>query len=69
MLGPTELFSWVTTMPTELHTQTHIDIYDRAERERWAHRFGVTEDRLRKAVSMVGSRITTVSDYLGQAAR
>ncbi len=52
-------------MPTELHTKTHIDVFDRAAREAWAHRFGVTEDRLRKAISMVGSRVTSVAAYLG----
>lgn len=56
-------------MPTELHAKTHIDIFDRATREAWALRLEVTEDRLRKAVSMVGSRVTTVADYLGQPAR
>lgn len=56
-------------MPTEMHDQTHIDLYDRAAREAWAHRFGVSEDRLRKAVRMVGSRATTVAAYLDQPAR
>ena len=57
-----------SAMPIELHSKTHIDIYDRAAREHWAHRFGVTEERLRKAVTMVGSRLSTVADYLGQPA-
>ena len=55
-------------MPIELHSRTHIDIHNRAAREHWAHHFGVTEDRLRKAVTMVGSRLSTVADYLGQPA-
>jgi hypothetical protein len=58
----------VSAMPIELHSKSHIDIHDRAAREHWAHRFGVTEDRLRKAVTMVGSRLSTVADYLGQPA-
>jgi hypothetical protein len=56
-------------MPTELHDKAHIDVFDRAAREHWALRFGVTEERLRKAVRMVGSRVTSVAAYLGQAAQ
>ena len=56
-------------MPIELHDKTHIDVFDRSAREAWAHRFGVTEERLRKAVRMVGSRVTSVAAYLGQPAR
>ena len=52
-------------MPTEPRTNTHIDISDRGVRDVWMKRFGVTEERLRKAVRMVGSRITTVTDYFG----
>ncbi|WP_342110006.1 DUF3606 domain-containing protein [Methylobacterium sp. SI9] len=55
-------------MSTEARGKTHIDIYDRATREVWAQRFGVTEDRLRKAVTMVGSRITSVAAYLERPA-
>jgi hypothetical protein len=55
-------------MPTELHDKAHIDVFDRAAREHWALRFGVTEERLRKAVRMVGSRVTSVAAYLGQPA-
>jgi hypothetical protein len=51
-------------MSTEPRGKTHIDIYDRAMREAWAHRFGVSEERLRKAVTMVGTRITSVAAYL-----
>lgn len=56
-------------MPTEFHDKAHIDVFDRAAREHWALRFGVTEDRLRKAVRMVGSRATSVAAYLGQSSR
>ncbi len=56
-------------MPTELHDKGHIDVFDRAARENWALRFGVTEERLRKAVRMVGSRATSVAAYLGQPGR
>lgn len=55
-------------MPTEPRHPTHFNIYDPAARQHWAHRFGVTEERLRKAVTMVGSRLSTVADYLGQPA-
>lgn len=50
-------------MALELPTKTHIDMYDRGVRARWAQHFGVTDERLRKAVRMVGSRVTTVTDY------
>lgn len=55
-------------MSSDARTKTHIDIYDRAIREEWAQRFGVTEERLRKAVSMVGSRITSIAAYLDRPA-
>ncbi|MDP4021724.1 DUF3606 domain-containing protein [Methylobacterium sp. NEAU 140] len=55
-------------MSTETRAKTHIDIYDRASREAWAQRFGVTEQRLRKAVSMVGKRITSIAAYLDRPA-
>ena len=51
-------------MSTGAHGKTHIDIYDRAMREAWAQRFGVSEEQLRKAVTMVGGRITSVAAYL-----
>ena len=50
-------------MATDLSTKTHIDISDRVMRERWAQHFGVTDERLRKAVRMVGSRVTTIADH------
>ncbi|MCJ2051812.1 DUF3606 domain-containing protein [Methylobacterium sp. J-070] len=56
-------------MPTEPRASTHIDISDRGARDLWMKRFGVTEERLPKAVRMVGSRITTVTDYLGPGTR
>lgn len=43
---------------------THLNIWDRIEREEFAARMGVSEEKLRKAVRMVGSRITTLSSYL-----
>jgi hypothetical protein len=55
-------------MPTEPRHLTHLNIYDPAARQHWAIRFGVTEERLRKAVTMVGSRLSTVADYLGHPA-
>ena len=55
-------------MSTVSRGKTHIDIYDRAMREAWAQRFGVSEERLRKAITMVGSRITSVAAYLDKPA-
>lgn len=53
-------------MPSTPITAKHIDISDRIAREAWMAHFGVTEERLRKAVRMVSSRATTVAAYLGQ---
>ena len=53
-------------MPFSPTSASHIVINDRAMREAWMARFGVTEERLRKAVRMVSSRATSVADYLGQ---
>ncbi|MHB2211364.1 DUF3606 domain-containing protein [Methylobacterium sp. CM6257] len=55
-------------MSIDSRGKTHIDIYDRATREAWAQRFGVSEQQLRKAVTMVGSRITSVAAYLDKPA-
>ncbi|TXM97816.1 DUF3606 domain-containing protein [Methylobacterium sp. WL64] len=56
-------------MPTELRDKAHIDVFDRATHEGWALRFGISEERLRKAVRMVGSRVTSVAAYLGHPLR
>lgn len=39
-------------MSTELTVKDHIDVFDRTVLECWAQRFGVTDERLRKAVRM-----------------
>jgi hypothetical protein len=49
---------------TDRREPTHLNIWDQTEREGFAARMGVSEERLRKAVRMVGSRITTLSSYL-----
>jgi hypothetical protein len=51
-------------MTTETQGKSHIEIFDRASRANWAQHFGVSEERLRKAVSMVGTRITSLTAYL-----
>jgi hypothetical protein len=53
-------------MSRETVTKSHIDMFDRASREAWAQHFGVSEERLRKAVSMVGTRVTSITAYLHQ---
>ncbi len=53
-----------SAMAMENRGKSHVDIFDRASREAWAQHFGVSEDRLRKAVSMVGTRITSITAYL-----
>ncbi|GJE39977.1 DUF3606 domain-containing protein [Methylobacterium persicinum] len=44
--------------------KSHIDIVERTSRLGWAKHFNVTEERLRKAVSMVGTRVTSVAAFL-----
>ena len=44
--------------------RTHLDIWDRVARGAFAARMGVSDEKLRKAIWMVGSRITTLSSYL-----
>ncbi|CAO4164897.1 DUF3606 domain-containing protein [Methylorubrum extorquens] len=43
---------------------THLNVWDQTERAGFAARMGVSEGRLRKAVRLVGSRISTLSSYL-----
>ncbi|WP_264045820.1 DUF3606 domain-containing protein [Methylobacterium flocculans] len=44
--------------------KTHLDIYDSQQRSTMASRLGVSEDRLKRAVRLVGSRISTLRSYL-----
>jgi hypothetical protein len=53
-----------TPSPFVSRTTTHMDIHDRAVRSAWIQRYGITEAQLRKAVWMVGSRISTLSSHL-----
>ena len=66
MAGFTLSIRGFPTMAMENKGKSHVDILDRASREAWAQHFGVSEDRLRKAVSMVGTRITSITAYLHQ---
>ena len=50
-------------------SQTHIDIHDASVRQSWADTFGITDQQLRKAVQMAGSRISMVAGYLGKPTR
>lgn len=42
----------------------HLDVWDRSARAQFAARMGVSEEKLRSAIRMVGSRISTLSSYL-----
>lgn len=46
--------------------RTHIDLHDGADRTHWAARLGVTDERLRKAIKLVGTRVASVSAYLAK---
>ncbi|GJE53596.1 MULTISPECIES: DUF3606 domain-containing protein [Methylobacterium] len=50
----------------QISANAHIDIYDHASRARWAELLGVTDERLRKAVRIVGTRVSSVSAYLSK---
>lgn len=43
--------------------RTHLDIHDRSSRENYAKLFGVTDEQLRKAVRLVGSRVSTLRGH------
>ena len=47
---------------------THLTLFTGDERRSAARRLGVTEDQLRKAVRLVGSRLSSVRAYLGRSA-
>lgn len=44
--------------------RSHLDVWDRAARTQFAARMGVSEEKLRSAIRMVGSRLSTLSSYL-----
>lgn len=52
--------------PPQSLKATHIDVHDRENRTQWASRLGVTDERLRKAVRLVGTRLSSVSAYLSK---
>ncbi|WP_246732856.1 DUF3606 domain-containing protein [Methylobacterium sp. BTF04] len=54
----------MNSMLTKQAGKTHLDINDIEQRTTVATRLGVSEDRLRKAVRLVGSRISTLTSYL-----
>ncbi|WP_244471755.1 DUF3606 domain-containing protein [Methylobacterium sp. ARG-1] len=44
--------------------RSHLDVWDRSAREQFAARLGISDEKLRQAIRMVGSRIATLSSYL-----
>ncbi len=51
---------------TRARNTTHIDIHDSTTRKHWADLLQVSDERLRKAVRMVGTRVSSVSAYLAK---
>ncbi len=51
---------------TRARASTHIDIHDSTSRKHWAELLQVTDERLRKAVRLVGTRVSSVSAYLAK---
>lgn len=58
----------MSSMGTQLppNKRKHIDIFDGADRAHWAGVLGVSDERLRKAVRLVGTRVSSVSAYLAK---
>lgn len=56
----------VTETTSTSRPQTHINIHDASVRQLWAERFGITDQQLRKAVKLAGTRISMVAGYLGK---
>ncbi|MCJ2054222.1 DUF3606 domain-containing protein [Methylobacterium sp. J-070] len=50
---------------TTNNERTHLDIHDRTDRQNVAQRLGISEEKLKKAVSMVGTRISTIRGHIG----
>lgn len=44
--------------------RTHLHLWDRVGCEKFAARLGVSEEKLREAIRMVGSRVTTLTSHL-----
>lgn len=49
---------------TTRQDRTHLRLWDREACEQFAARMGVSEEKLRKAIRMVGSRVTTLTSHL-----
>jgi len=56
----------MTSTATLPANKTHLDIHDQSSRQNLAEILGVSEDRLKKAAHMVGTRISTIRGYLGK---
>ena len=54
----------MSVQPTVSPSRTHLDINDRVHRATYASRFNVSEEKLRKAVRLVGSRLSTLRSHL-----
>ena len=44
--------------------KTHLDMHDQSARLALAEALGVADDKLKKAIQMVGTRISTIRGYL-----
>jgi transcriptional regulator with GAF, ATPase, and Fis domain len=56
----------MTSTATLPANKTHLDIHDQSERQSLAEILEVSEDKLKKAARMVGTRISTIRSYLGK---
>lgn len=54
-------------MPTaQFDAKTHVDVLNRDERLSFANYFGVSDEQLKKAIRLVGPRISTIRAYLAK---
>ena len=61
--GHANIMSSTTALNT---TKTHLDVHDQSARLALAEALGVTDEKLKKATQMVGTRISTIRGYLGK---
>ena len=47
-------------------TKPLVDVLNRNERLNLANHFGISEEQLKKAIRLVGPRISTIRAYLGK---
>lgn len=55
----------MSSTPAPSVSKAHLDIHDQFTRQALAQSLGVTEENIKRAVRMVGTRISTIRGYFG----